>query len=230
MEGDMNQASTLCRGGCGFFGSPAAEGFCSKCFKDSVKRKQDTTARLSPTSLTPISSNPTESPATVPSTSTVVAAAAVVADKLREVVSCAQAAKSSEEVTAVMESAEAVAAAAVESLASSGGTIGGCSSGTSSAGISASSSAVSLDTMDSSGDVSGSPGAIAAAPAKKPNRCQMCKKRVGLTGFACRCGGLFCGEHRYSTVHSCTFDYKSMEREELRKNNPVIVSEKIQRI
>merc|ERR1719318_1395017 len=33
---------------------------------------------------------------------------------------------------------------------------------------------------------------------KKKNRCLSCKKKVGLTGFTCRCGGLFCSIHRYS--------------------------------
>merc|ERR1711936_1425680 len=33
------------------------------------------------------------------------------------------------------------------------------------------------------------------------------KKKVGLTGFTCRCGGLFCSIHRYSDKHDCTFDY-----------------------
>jgi hypothetical protein len=46
----------------------------------------------------------------------------------------------------------------------------------------------------------------------------------------CRCGGMYCGEHRYTDGHSCSFDYKTMEREELRKNNPVVVSDKIQRL
>ena len=36
----------------------------------------------------------------------------------------------------------------------------------------------------------------------------MCKKKVGLTGFTCRCGGLFCSIHRYSDKHQCDFDYK----------------------
>merc|ERR1712066_1049496 len=40
----------------------------------------------------------------------------------------------------------------------------------------------------------------------KKNRCASCKKKVGLTGFACRCGGMYCGIHRYSDKHNCTFD------------------------
>ena len=32
---------------------------------------------------------------------------------------------------------------------------------------------------------------------KKKNRCLKCNKKVGLTGFPCRCGGLFCSLHRY---------------------------------
>ena len=43
---------------------------------------------------------------------------------------------------------------------------------------------------------------------KKKNRCLSCKKKVGLTGFTCRCGGLFCSIHRYSDKHQCDFDYK----------------------
>ena len=39
-------------------------------------------------------------------------------------------------------------------------------------------------------------------------RCASCKKKLGLTGFTCRCGGLFCSIHRYSDKHTCDFDYK----------------------
>ncbi|XP_023669792.1 AN1-type zinc finger protein 6 [Paramormyrops kingsleyae] len=62
------------------------------------------------------------------------------------------------------------------------------------------------------------------------SRCFMCRKKVGLTGFDCRCGNVFCGTHRYSDVHSCTFDYKADAAEKIRKENPVIVGEKIQKI
>ena len=40
-------------------------------------------------------------------------------------------------------------------------------------------------------------------------RCLICNKKVGLTGFTCRCGGLFCGVHRADTAHACTFDFKA---------------------
>lgn len=49
-------------------------------------------------------------------------------------------------------------------------------------------------------------------------------------GFECRCGGLFCGIHRYSDKHNCSFDYRELGAQEIRRNNPVVVGEKIQKI
>ena len=85
-------------------------------------------------------------------------------------------------------------------------------------------------------------GAAAAAPSeekdkeegkdgkKKKNRCLSCKKKVGLTGFTCRCGGLFCSIHRYSDKHECNFDYKAMGEKEISEANPVVVAAKINKI
>ncbi|XP_066352292.1 zinc finger A20 and AN1 domain-containing stress-associated protein 11-like [Miscanthus floridulus] len=61
------------------------------------------------------------------------------------------------------------------------------------------------------------------------NRCQSCRKRVGLTGFRCRCGELFCGAHRYSDRHDCCFDYKAVGRDAIARENPVVRAAKIVR-
>lgn len=64
----------------------------------------------------------------------------------------------------------------------------------------------------------------------QPNRCAACRKRVGLTGFKCRCGVTFCGTHRYPEKHACGFDFKTVGREEIARANPVIKAEKLRRI
>ncbi|KAL9249395.1 Zinc finger A20 and AN1 domain-containing stress-associated protein 5-like protein [Drosera capensis] len=62
------------------------------------------------------------------------------------------------------------------------------------------------------------------------NRCFGCRRKVGLTGFRCRCGDLFCGEHRYSDRHDCGFDYRKAGREAIERENPVIKAAKILKI
>ncbi|VEL09773.1 unnamed protein product [Protopolystoma xenopodis] len=62
------------------------------------------------------------------------------------------------------------------------------------------------------------------------NRCVRCKKRVGLTGFTCRCDGLFCSLHRYSDQHDCTFDYRALGRAELSRDNPEVRCAKIRKL
>ncbi|XP_029904055.1 AN1-type zinc finger protein 6 isoform X2 [Myripristis murdjan] len=71
---------------------------------------------------------------------------------------------------------------------------------------------------------------ITEKPKTKKNRCFTCRKKIGLTGFDCRCGNVFCSMHRYSDTHNCSFDYKADAAEKIRKENPVIVGEKIQKI
>lgn len=72
----------------------------------------------------------------------------------------------------------------------------------------------------------------AAAPAgpvvqKNHNRCFSCNKRVGFTGFKCRCEYTFCATHRHSNKHDCTFDYKAMGRESVAKANPAVIKDKV---
>eukprot|EP00925_Amoebophrya_sp_RCC4383_P010422 GSA25T00009337001.1 len=55
------------------------------------------------------------------------------------------------------------------------------------------------------------------------NRCRVCNKKLGLTGFHCPCGGLFCSRHRWEgdadteDTHACAFDFKQDGRRKLAK-------------
>ncbi|KAJ4826008.1 hypothetical protein Tsubulata_027601 [Turnera subulata] len=71
--------------------------------------------------------------------------------------------------------------------------------------------------------------AVAGDQAPRPrlaNRCFTCNKKVGLTGFECKCGSMFCGAHRYPENHKCSFDFKGAGREAIAKANPVIKADK----
>merc|ERR1719375_1347226 len=80
-----------------------------------------------------------------------------------------------------------------------------------------------------------SPAAVDPGPAperpvqKNPGRFWKCNKKVGLTGFKCKCGYVFCGAHRYAGEHECDFDYKTTGREAIAKANPVVVAPKLER-
>ena len=65
---------------------------------------------------------------------------------------------------------------------------------------------------------------------KPKNRCHTCDKKVGLLGFECRCGGIYCSSHRYNIEHNCTYDYKLNERKHLAEANPRIVADKVIKI
>ncbi|KAL5720585.1 hypothetical protein ACHQM5_013243 [Ranunculus cassubicifolius] len=62
------------------------------------------------------------------------------------------------------------------------------------------------------------------------NRCITCRRKVGLTGFRCRCGGMYCNLHRYSEKHECSFDYRSVGRDAIARENPVVKARKIEKI
>ena len=62
-------------------------------------------------------------------------------------------------------------------------------------------------------------------------RCFVCNKKLlkaiaPLIGL-CKCEKIFCHKHILPKNHNCTFDHKSKQREEMKKNMPVIVSDKV---
>jgi AN1-type zinc finger protein 5/6 len=61
-------------------------------------------------------------------------------------------------------------------------------------------------------------------------RCFTCKKKLGLLGFNCRCGGTYCSAHRADVEHKCTFDYSAEQKERLSSVMIKVIAKKIEAI
>jgi len=181
---------------------------CSVCFKEAVKKKQQPP---SPTSSTNTSTTTSGSSGRSPSSITTVAS-------------------SSSTSAAPLVTGTAISPTLTVPPSSDKDLVGGPST---SSNLSAATSNSSLNSstagdtgVDSDRDAEGAD----KDGKKKKNRCATCRKKVGLTGFECRCGGLYCSVHRYSDKHECSFNYRELGAEEIRRNNPVVVGQKIQKI
>ncbi len=60
--------------------------------------------------------------------------------------------------------------------------------------------------------------------------CFMCRRKVGLLGFECKCDFVFCSKHRYAEDHGCTHDYRAEAAKKLEKENPLVVGAKLTKI
>ncbi|KAM7423479.1 hypothetical protein PAMA_000027 [Pampus argenteus] len=228
-ETNQSQAPLLCTTGCGFYGNPGNIGMCSVCYKDFLQRQNSNGLPGSSSSDSSIR----DCVLAQCSDSTTVTLPAAISPPDTE---CGH--------------SRAVRAASVGSEQK-----GQCCAGSS--GTASSSQRTVLknspsvkhkerkhkkrkledpdETIDveraSVSEVSVDPPAeTEEKPKAKKKRCFTCRKKVYLTGFDCRCGNVFCSIHRYSDVHNCTFDYKADAAERIRKDNPVIVGEKIHKI
>jgi AN1-like Zinc finger len=59
--------------------------------------------------------------------------------------------------------------------------------------------------------------------------CARCSKKLRMTTvFECSCGSWYCGRHRYSDEHACTYDHRAKHMRKIERENPRIVPAKIQ--
>ncbi|OQV26207.1 putative AN1-type zinc finger protein 6 [Hypsibius exemplaris] len=219
-QGNNSHCSpTLCRAGCGFYGSSSKDGMCSKCYNDALNRKMQP---------------PQQSSSGMPSTPAVnIVGATSPAHDMRTGsngssfldLSSSPAVMPNNLMSSMMMSASMPVHSAhhMPKPASEIAIPGSHGSLAAEAALSTSPSCSSL------------PGSFSdpsspMSEAKKKNRCVECNKKVGLTGFECRCGGMYCPVHRYSDMHKCNFDYKQMGADEIRKNNPAVRGEKVQKL
>ncbi|KFQ62334.1 AN1-type zinc finger protein 5 [Pelecanus crispus] len=213
-ETNQTQVPLFCTTGCGFYGSPRTNGMCSVCYKEFLQRQQSSD-RISPPGrgflpeksvLNGYLPHNCSSKENTCGCSMFVCLFAANAPSAQTPVTHQMTAMSISREENSSETEEFIKTEEASSASSSSGTL----------------LEISQNTAEGK--------TASEKPKQKKNRCFTCRKKIGLTGFDCRCGNLFCAIHRYSDMHACPYDYKAEAAEKIRKENPIVIAEKIQKL
>jgi len=61
----------------------------------------------------------------------------------------------------------------------------------------------------------------------KRNRCHICRKKLGISPIPCICGFSYCGNHRATRSHKCNFNKKEEKINQLREENPCMITKQV---